>query len=70
MEANKERQIEEIEALTSIYEDLFELENEDNYTGMYFRAVQVKFVSICPAVYKILPTTKYNRFYQYGFKTD
>jgi len=32
MEANKERQIEEIEALTSIYEDLFELENENNYT--------------------------------------
>ena len=35
MEANKERQIEEIEALTSIYEDLFELENENNYTGVF-----------------------------------
>lgn len=32
MEENKERQIEEIEALTSIYEHLFELENENKYT--------------------------------------
>jgi hypothetical protein len=35
MEENKERQIEEIEALTSIYEHLFELENENKYTGKY-----------------------------------
>eukprot|EP00088_Acartia_fossae_P007591 TRINITY_DN13572_c0_g1_i21.p1 TRINITY_DN13572_c0_g1~~TRINITY_DN13572_c0_g1_i21.p1 ORF type:complete len:284 (-),score=43.03 TRINITY_DN13572_c0_g1_i21:367-1218(-) len=31
MDMNRERQIEEIEALTSIYEDLFELENENSF---------------------------------------